>query len=199
MNSKLLSLSLILLCATLAADPSSEVRTTRSVETAGGALLSKQLLKVLGGAQAKKSIRGTRALWVDLIVQKPVTGTAADSLEADLRLTDMEGQLRDAGFKIMDPKKRSLALGLRPTLQLNVLYEPAGGDSPKAFYLVTAHASQDVTPLGGDTCTMITWLNCSPPIPSSNDLHVDADPIRSSARACVRAFIEAAKDSDEAP
>ena len=169
----------------------------KSGDAAVSALLCRQFSMELTGADARRSIRGTKSLWTQLSLQKPEKSPAMDSLEADLRLTDMEGLLRSAGFKIMDPKKRSLALGLRPTLVLSVYYIPsAAGAGDKDLYLVTARATQDVVPLGGSTLSMTTWMQRGEAIESTGDIHKDIDAIRASARDCVNAFISAAQDKD---
>ena len=140
------------------------------LEAGARSLLAKRFILDLGSADARRSIRGTRELWTDLSLQKFSTVVAMDSLQADLKLTDMEGQLRSAGFKLMDPNKRSLAMGLRPTLILSVLYAPKGTEGNQVDeYLVTAAATQDVTPLGGDKLSMTTWLKAGDPIASSGN------------------------------
>ena len=173
---------------------------TKPLEPAVAAVAARYLMADLSGTEARKSIRGTKALWVQVAVQKPSDSTGFDSLEADLKLTDMTGQLHASGFKIMDPAKRSLALGLRPTLILNVLYCPKGTEgSNESFYLVLARATQDVLPLGGITVTMTTWVKVSETIPASGDSGMDVAAIRSAARSLVASFISVAKDKDDVP
>lgn len=180
-------------CGTLAPD-------LTGLDNAAANMLAKRCVVELQGANARKSIRGAKALWTQLNLQKPGQGLGMDSLEADLKLTDMEGQLRSAGFKLMDPKKRSLALGLRPTLILSVYYSPKGTEGNDTdFYLVVASAMQDVTPLGGDKMTMTTWLKAGNVIPATGHIAKDVDAIRASARACVMAFINVAQDNEQAP
>jgi hypothetical protein len=171
-----------------------------ALDLAAHGLLARHLMAELGNANARRSVRGTKALWIEMSLQKPGESPALDSLAADLRLTDLEGQLRAAGFRLMDPKKRSLALGLRPTLVLSVLYAPKGSEGNDVdFYLVLAKATQDVTPLGGLRMTMTTWLKAGEPIASTGDTAKDVDAIRAAARACVMAFIDTAQDNDTAP
>jgi len=168
------------------------------LEDSASMLAAKQVLHDLSGDKGKKSIRGDTALWTDVVVQKPAENSAFTSLELDLKSTDVDGQLREAGFKLMAPNKRSLAVGLRPTLVLMVLRAPAGSlGNDKAFYLVMANAVQDATPLGGVTQSMTTWTKAGEPILSSGDDHKDIDAIRLSARACVKSFILAAQDKEE--
>lgn len=157
-------------------------------------LLGRQFLRDLGGDKAKRSIRGTRALWVDLSVQKPDNSEAFKGIEADLKASDIEAQLKEAGLRVMDPKKRSLAIGLRPTLSLMVLRSPSGAEGlDKGFYVVVASAIQDVTPLGGDTLSTPTWVKAGEAIVFSGDDLKDAGAIRAAARALVGAFIDAAR------
>jgi hypothetical protein len=168
-----------------------------SLDTASKSLIGTHFVNDLSASGAKKSVRGTKALWTALSVQKPAANPEFDSLESDLKNTDLEGQLRDAGFRIMDPKKRSLAIGLRPTLVLTLRFIPKGAlGNDTDFYLVMAEATQDVTPLGGDKISMTTWLKVGEPIPSSGHSRDDIDAIRASAKACVRAFIDTAQDND---
>jgi hypothetical protein len=157
-------------------------------------LLVQRLVDGIRGDSGADSLRGTKALWVDVVVQKGISSAPGlASLEADLRQTDLEGRLRDAGFKVMDPKRRSLALGLRPTLALTVLYSPAGpGSDDKAFYLVLASATQQCKPLGGDELTLTTWAETGQPILALGDAR-DVDAIRAAARDRVKAFIDAAQ------
>jgi hypothetical protein len=163
-------------------------------------LLGKRTLMELSSADARRSIRGTKALWTELIFQKPSNAAAFESLALDLKTTDLEGQLRSAGFRLMDPKKRSLALGLRPTLLLSVLFTPKGAEGNNFdFYLVMAKATQDVTPLGGTTMSMTTWMKVGDAIASTGDIPKDIEAIRASARACVMDFIDVAQDNDQAP
>ncbi|HTB35283.1 MAG TPA: hypothetical protein VNZ54_10080 [bacterium] len=155
-------------------------------------IVSERLAAPLTGDAGRQSIRGTKALWVQVLLQGGVDKMPA--LESDLRRSDLEGQLRDEGFRVMDPAKRSLAIGLRPTLVLLVFYSPADpAAGTAAFYVVLANANQECTPLGGDSVTLTTWATSGDPIPASADPAADAEAIRASARACVHAFVEAAK------
>jgi hypothetical protein len=181
--------------------PSFLVGSEPQVDVMGQAakgLLADHYVAEQSDADACRSIRGTRELWTNLSLQRPVASDVVDSLAADLRMTDMEGQLRDAGLKVMDPAKRSLALGLRPTLDLVVLYSPKGaGGNPSEFYLVLARVTQDVTPLGGKRISMSTWMKSGKPIPVTLDAQKDVEAIRASARFCVLAFIDVVKGRDE--
>jgi hypothetical protein len=160
-------------------------------------ILGKHSVEELGSASAKRSIRGTKALWTELRVQTASKTDAFESMKADLKTTELEGQLRSAGLRIMDPKRRSLALGLRPTLVLSVYYVPKGSEGNDSdFYLVTACATQDVTPLGGDKLSMTTWLKAGDVIASSGHVDEDIAAIRASAKACVMSFIDTAQDND---
>ena len=142
------------------------------------------------GEPGRQSVHGTRALWVQVLLQGGLEGMP--DLESDLRRSELEGQLRDQGFRVMDPAKRSLAMGLRPTLVLVVFYSAANpATGAGAFYLVLANANQECTPLGGDPVTLTTWAAAGDPIPATGDSAGDAHSIRASARACVRAFIDA--------
>ena len=170
-----------------------------SLQEAAQRLMGRQALRDVTSDKAKKTVRGATAVWTDVVVQKPEAGGASafSNLEADLKLTDVEGQLRNAGFKVMDPKKRSLAIGLRPTLSLMVLRSPKGADgNAQGFYLVVANAVQDVQPLGGSVVSMVTWAQLGDPIAFSGDDHKDIDAIRLSAREVVKDFIRAAQDKD---
>lgn len=170
------------------------------LDDAAANMLAKRCLAELSGANARKSIRGTKALWIQLSLQKPAQTPGLDSLEADLKLTDLEGQLRSAGFRLMNPKKPSLALGLRPTLVLSVYYAPKGSEGNNMdFYLVSVSAMQDVTPLGGTTTSMTTWVKSGDVIASTGNVSRDVAAIRASARACVMAFINVAQDNDRTP
>jgi hypothetical protein len=170
-----------------------------SLQEAAQRLMGRQALRDITSPKARKTVRGASSVWTDVVVQKPEASAASAfaNLEADLKLTDVEGQLRDAGFKVMDPKKRSLAIGLRPTLSLMVLRSPKGADgNAQGFYLVVANAVQDVQPLGGSTVSMVTWAQLGDPIAFSGDDHKDIDAIRLSAREVVKAFIRAAQDKE---
>lgn len=160
-------------------------------------VLAKQMLADMSSAEARRSIRGAKSVWTQLIVEKAAKSPGLDSLEADLKSTDMEGQLRDAGFKVMDPQRKSLALGLRPTVVLSVLYRPKGTEgSDSDFYLVTVRAVQDLNPLGGETITQTTWAKVGEPIVSTGDVVKDVAAIRASAREAVLAFIKTAQDKE---
>jgi hypothetical protein len=170
-----------------------------SLEAAVNGVVLRHLLGDLRGADAKKSIRGAKALWIQVGLQKPLGSTDMNNLEKDIKLTEVEGPLRNAGFKIMDPKKRSLALGLRPTLFLNVLFCPKGTEgNEQDFYLLLIRASQNVLPLGGETVTLTTWMKLGEAIPSAGDKLKDIDAIRASARSLVASFINVAQDKDDA-
>jgi hypothetical protein len=161
-------------------------------------LFGRQILSDLNGDLAGASIRGTKALWIDAVIQSPVSSTAFANLEADLKSSDMEGLLIAAGLKVMDPKKRSFATGLRPTLEVMILRSPQGATgSDQGFYLVITSALQDVKPLGGDEAqSMITWCTTGAPIPFSGDDDKDVAAIRSSARDGVTAFIAQVKGTN---
>jgi hypothetical protein len=190
----LLSLALALLAFTpLAAAPKSEAP---DMDSAAVRLLGRQLVRDVTSEKARKTVRGTHSLWVDVVVQKPEESSAFANLEQDLKLTDLEGTLRNEGFKVMDPKKKSLAVGLRPTLVLMVLRSPAGAEGvSQGFYLVVASAVQDVTPLGGSTFSTVTWAKYAQPVLFSGDEHKDVDNIRIAAREAVKAFVNAAQDN----
>jgi hypothetical protein len=168
---------------------------------AAKSLVAGRCLADLDSGEARKSIRGTTALWTELSLQEPGASPALGaSLALDLKVTDLEGQLRDAGIKVMDPKKRSLAMGLRPTLVLSLLYAPKGSEGNVSdFYVVTVRATQDVTPLGGPRVRMTTWLKSGGAIQASGDPAIDAEAIRASARASVLAFIGVAQDHGSGP
>jgi hypothetical protein len=171
----------------------------QQLDDAATNMLARRCLAELEGANARKSIRGSKALWIQVSLQKPADTPGMDSLEADLKLTDLEGQLRSAGFKLMDPQKRSLALGLRPTLALSVSYVPKGTQgNDRDFFLVVASALQDVVPLGGSKMSMTTWLKSGAAIAATGDASKDVASIRASARACVAAFIAVAQDNEAA-
>src|SRR5258706_11101241 len=165
------AMTLKLMLCLLAALPGALLSAPSSLELGASRRISEQLLRDLSGLDGKKTIRGAKALWTQVVVQKFSEDAAAATLESDLKLADMEAQLRKAGLKIMDPAKRSLALGLRPTLVLKVLFEPKGGlVAEQGFYLVLTSASQDVTPLAGEKETMTTWFKATGPIPASANL-----------------------------
>ncbi len=180
------------------AGPIFSERNADGVTEAVNSMLAGRSLDDLGSETARSSIRGTKALWVELNFQKAAQSPAMDNLKADLKLTDMEGQLRSAGFRIMDPQKKSLALGKRPTLALSVVFVAKGGALKTDFYLLLAEAVQDVVPLGGSKLSMTTWLRASDPIASSGDVQKDVGAIRAAARAAVLAFIETAKSEEKA-
>jgi hypothetical protein len=166
--------------------------TGTAMATAAAHMVSDRLLADMTGDAGRQTIRGTKALWVQVLLQGGMTGMP--DLESDLRRSDLEGGLRDQGFRVMDPAKRSLAMGLRPTLVLLVFYSPANEvTGAGAFYLVLANANQECTPLGGDPVTMTTWATAGDPIPASADPAVDAQAIRASARQCLKAFVAAAR------
>jgi hypothetical protein len=160
---------------------------------------SRSLFASLEREEARRSIRGSRELWTQLNLQVPDADKdpALASLEADLRLTDLEGQLREAGLRLLPAKKTSLALGLRPTLVLTVQFVPKGSEgNEQGFYWVMAEALQDVTPLGGEVVTLPTWAMLSDPVPGTGDLAQDISVVRAAARACVKGFITAAKEKN---
>ena len=193
-----LSLSAALAIATASLGAAAPAPASPSaLQSAAERLVGRQVLRDMTSEKSRKTIRGAKALWMDVVIQKPTEDAGAfSSLEADLRTTDMEGQLRDAGFRVMDPKKKSLAMSLRPTLVLMVLRSPQGAEGlDKGFYVVTANAVQDCTPLGGTVFSTATWIKIGDPIAFSGDDHKDIDAIRLSARACVKAFIDAAQDN----
>jgi hypothetical protein len=152
-----------------------------------------RLLDGVTGAAGLKSLRGAKAAWDEVLVQKGLE-TTMPSLETDLKTTDVEGALRTAGFRVMDPKKRSLAVGLRPTLSVVVIFQPKGPDSDKDFYLVLTSAAQDCAPLGGPAQSMVTWAKISDAIVSSGDTQKDIEAIRSAARDGVKTFIDASQE-----
>ena len=171
-----------------------------ALDQATNSLMGRRFMQDLSSASAKRSIRGTKALWTALKIQKPENSEDFDRMESDIRATELEGQLKNAGFKIMDPNKHSLALGLRPTLVLSVYFIPkAAMGNTLDVYLVTAEATQDVTPLGGDKISMTTWLKVGTPITSTGNTLADIEAIRDSAKACVRTFIDTAQDNDTTP
>jgi hypothetical protein len=179
------ALALFTLSATVAARPMADRVND---------LLVQRLLAGVTGQAGADSLRGTKDLWVDVVVQDGVAkAPGMASLATDLRQSDLEGRLRDGGFRVMDPTRRSLALGLRPTLALTVLYSPAGsGPDDKAFYLVLASATQQCTPLGGAEQTLVTWADAGTAIPALGNAH-DVDAVRAAAQARVTDFIAAAK------
>ena len=160
---------------------------------AAAKIASARLLDGVLGAPGLKSIRGATAAWDEVLVQKGIEATMP-SLETDLKTTDVEGALRDAKFRVMDPKKRSFAVGLRPTLSVVVIYQPKSPESDKDFYLVITSASQDCSPLGGSTQSMVTWAKVSEPLLGSGDTQKDIEAIRGAARAGVKAFLDAAQE-----
>jgi hypothetical protein len=176
----------------LFAGPAWSADPSPAMAAAAQRMVSDRLLAGVTGDPGRQSIHGAKALWVQVLLQGGMD--SMPDLESDLRSSDLEGQLRDAGFRVMDPAKRSLALGLRPTLVLVVFYSPANpATGAGAFYLVLANANQECTPLGGDPVTLTTWATAGDPIPASGAPATDAHAIRASARACVRAFIDAAQ------
>ncbi len=98
-----------------------------SAADAAAKIAAARLLDGVTGAAGMKSLRGAKAAWDEVLVQKGMEATMP-SLETDLKTTDVEGALRTADFRIMDPKKRSLAVGLRPTLSVVVIFQPKGPD-----------------------------------------------------------------------
>lgn len=177
---------------TVLALPAWSAGPSPAMDAAAQRIVSERLLAGVTGDAGRQSIRGTRALWVQVLLQGGTDGMP--NLESDLRRSDLGGQLRDQGFRVMDPAKRSLAIGLRPTLVLVVFYSPANeAAGTGAFYLVLADANQECTPLGGDSVTLTTWAKAGDPIPATGNPATDALAIRASARACVGAFIGDAK------
>jgi hypothetical protein len=192
LSPSLLCLTLALPCVIHAAEAAS---VPVSMEPSAERLIGRQLMTDLTGSQAKRSIRGATAVWTQVMVQGSAAVPMA-SLNADLRTTDLEGQLRDAKFRLMDPDKKSLAIGLRPTVVLSVLFVPKDAWTPTAYYLVTIRALQDAKPLGGDTITMATWINVHDPVPATGVAATDTEAVRAAARDCVKTFIEVTQDKD---
>jgi hypothetical protein len=186
------------LLSPLSADPApAPAAATLPLAASADGLALRAILKDYTGSQAKKSILGDTALWTEVVAQKPVSVTAFENLEADIKNSDMDGQLRNAGMRVMDPKKKSFAMSLRPTLQLSILYAPKGTEgNSQDYYLVIAEASQDLTPLGGSQVTLPTWVKLGEPITGSGDASKDVAAIRVSARALVMAFIDVVQDND---
>jgi hypothetical protein len=191
-TAKMLALGLGLLAGTAwSAGPAPDAAMAPAAER----MALEHLTAGVTGEAGRRSIRGTKALWVQVLLMGGTEGMP--DLEMDLRRSDMEGQLRDQGFRVMDPAKRSLAIGLRPSLVLVVFYSPANqATGTGAFYVVQAKADQQCTPLGGDETTLTTWASNGDPLPASGNAAADAEAIRASARDCVKAFIDAAKSSD---
>jgi hypothetical protein len=190
---KMLGLALGLLAAPAwSAGTAPAPDTATAMATAASHMVSERLLADMTGEPGRLSIRGTKALWVQVLLQGGMDGMP--DLESDLRRSDLEGGLREQGFRVMDPAKRSLAMGLRPTLVVLVFYSPANPvTGAGAFYLVLANANQDCTPLGGDQVTMTTWAAVGDPIPATANSAADASAIRASARKCLKAFVAAAR------
>jgi hypothetical protein len=162
-------------------------------------LVGRQLLAQVTGTEAKRSVRGTSSLWTQVLVQKGANSPALETLESDLRLTEMEAPLRDEEIGILDPKAQPLSLGSKPTLVLNVYFVPKHSlGSDQDFYLVTLRAIQDVRigALGSLKMTLTTWMKVGAPIPSAGNAGEDAAAIRRSAREAVGAFIKAVHDED---
>lgn len=164
----------------------------------GDRLASRQLLSEILGAPGQKTIRGAKSVWVDVIVQKRADTPAMKTLEEDLRMTALEGQLRKAGFRMLQDGKKSIAPGPKPTVTVMVLHAlpRALGDNAKAVYLVLVCAKLDISCMSSDGKPLITWAKVGEPILSDGDDLKDADAIRASAKAGVQAFIDAAKDGE---
>ena len=195
MLNKLL-LSAVLAC--FAAVPAVAEMAPTNLDMAATQLVARQLVRDLSGEKAERTIHGDKALWISLVVQKPENSNAFLNLEADLKDTDVAAQLRDAHFRVMDPKKKSLAVGLRPTLEIMVLRSsPGAQNGDKGFYVVLADVLQDCRPMGGDLASMTTWIKIGDPIAFSGEDPKDINAIRVSARSCVKAFIDAAQDLKE--
>jgi hypothetical protein len=80
-------------------------------------------------------------------------------------------------------------------LVLMVLRSPKGTEGvEQGFYVVTVNVMQDCKPLGGKTFSALTWVKIGEPIPFSGEDLKDIGAIRDSARALVKAFIEAAQE-----
>lgn len=165
-----------------------------SVENAAQGIASTWLLTDMTGAAGGASIAGVKDLWTDVVLQKGIGGPGMATLAADLNALEVKGQLRHAGFRVMDPEKRSLAFGMRPTLEIAVFYAPQSApDSRPAFYEVVATARQECKPLGGSKISLVTWAKIGDPIQASGDDGKNADAIRASVRDGVKAFIDAAR------
>ena len=187
-----------LACLGLAASSRSEglaAASPRGMEPSAERLIGRQLITDLTGSQAKRSIRGATAVWTQVMVQ----GTSTEpmpSLEADLRTTDLEGPLRDAKFRLMDPEKKSLAIGLRPTVVLSVVYVGKDAYTASPYFLVSVRALQDAKPLGGETITLATWISVHAPVPATGSIDNDTEAIRAAARESVKEFISVTQDKD---
>ena len=192
-NPTMLTLALALLaCPAWCAGTDPGDASSTAMAAAAGHMVSDRLLADMTGEPGRQTIRGTKALWVQVLLQGGTAGMP--DLESDLRRSDLEGGLREQGFRVMDPAKRSLAMGLRPTLVLLVFYSPANPvTGAGAFYLVLANANQECTPLGGEAVTMTTWAKAGEPIPATSNSAADASAIRASARQCLKAFVAAAR------
>jgi hypothetical protein len=189
------SLFIALACVGLASSGWSKEAVPAAMEPSAERLIGRQLMVDLTGSQAKRSIRGASAVWTQVMVQGSAAVPMA-SLAADLKTTDLEGPLRDAKFRLMDPDKKSLAIGLRPTIVLSVLYVPKDALTVAPYYLVTIRALQDAKPLGGDTITLATWINVHDPVPATGVASTDTEAVRVAARECVKTFIQVTQDKD---
>jgi hypothetical protein len=168
------------------------------LEPAMRSSVSRPLLAALHGEEAKRSIRGCKKLWVQVNLVLADKDPAQASLTTDLRLSDLEGGLRQAGFSLLAAKDNSLALGLRPTLVLTVQFVPKGTEgNGDGLYWVMLEALQDVTPLGGEVVTLPTWAALSKPILATDDHAQDIAAVRSEARGCIQAFIIAAQENKD--
>jgi hypothetical protein len=196
-----LTIILALLLASLSSLRAQEKTAAPSgpMDLAVQSLLGRQYLHDLTNGEANHSIRGVQSLWTQVLVQRASKSPALETLEADLRLSEMEGPLRDAGLEILDAKDQPLSLGSKPTLVLNVYFMPkASQQAPQDFYLVTLRAVQEVRvgALGSLKRSLTTWMKVSEPLPSLGDAGNDAAAIRKAARGAVASFINAVKDQD---
>lgn len=166
---------------------------------AGKNFLGRHYLAELDSNDARDSILGTKSLWIELSFQAGAKAKDLAGLEGDLKEVELEGQLEDAGLKVLDPKKKSLALtGQRPTLILSILYFPKTKEGNDAeFYLVWAKAIQEMSPLGGKKVTLTSWAKLQPPVLASGDAAKDREAIRAAAKASVKEFVDIAQGNDE--
>jgi hypothetical protein len=57
-------------------------------------------------------------------------------------------------------------------------------------------AKQDTSRMGEESNAMVTWAHIGEPVISDGNDYKDAEGIRSSAKACVQAFIDVAKGGE---
>jgi hypothetical protein len=87
------------------------IEASHDLEGAAARIVGRQVVRDLTGEKARKTFLAAKALWTDVMVQKPTDKAAVfASLEADIRNSDVADQLLKSGFKILDPEKNSLAL-----------------------------------------------------------------------------------------